>query len=118
MQLINDYWITMCLLYAFAALFFGLSYLYYKIGKRVVGNVMLTIAFFVNPFGYDLVVYAINLLTGSYWTTMGIMYGLAMLFFGLFAYLYNINIIATLRYYIIKLYKNSKKVIQNEKFIR
>lgn len=118
MQLMKDYWTTMLLLYACAALFFGLSYLYFKIGKRITGNVMLTLGFFVNPFGYDLVVYAINLLTGSYWVTMGIMYVLAALFFGIFAYLYNVNIVSTLRYHITKLYNNSKNVLKNEKSIR
>lgn len=117
MQLINDYWTTMFLLYVFAALFFGLSYLFYKLGKKVIGNVMLAIGFFVNPFGYDLVVYGINLLTGSYWFTMSIMYSFTTLFFGLFLYLYNINVIGTLRFKGKKVYNNLKKNLYNEKSI-
>ncbi len=91
-QLTNDYWSTMYALYASAALFFGFSYLAFKAGKKVIGNTFLTLALFLNPLGYDLVVYAISCLTHDYWMTMSIMYGLAGVFFGLFVYLYDINI--------------------------
>lgn len=112
MELMKDYWTTMLLLYVCAALLFGLSYLFFKLGKKITGNALLTLGFFVNPFGYDLVVYLINSLTGEYWVTMAIMYGLATIFFGLFIYLYDVKIIATLRYHINKLYNNTKNVLQ------
>lgn len=90
-QLTNDYWSTMYVLYASALLFFGFSYAAFKIGKRAIGNTFLTLAMFLNPFGYDLVVYGITLLTHDYWMTMSIMYMLAGSFFGGFLYLSNIN---------------------------
>lgn len=90
-QLTNDYWYSMVVLYFLGGLFFGLSYLLFKLGKRTLGNVAISTALFLNPFGYDLVVYGINQLTNEYWITMGIMYVLAGTFFGLFMYLYRIN---------------------------
>ncbi len=57
----------------------------------VLGNVFVTIGLFLNPLGYDVVVYGITLLTKSYWMTMSVMYMLAFVFFGLFMYFYNIN---------------------------
>ena len=81
----------MVVLYFLGGLFFGLSYLLFKLGKRTLGNVAISIALFLNPFGFDLVVYGINQLTNEYWITMGIMYVLAGTFFGLFMYLYRIN---------------------------
>lgn len=90
-QLTNDYWSTMYALYASALLFFGFSYTAFKLGNRAIGNTFLTLAMFLNPFGYDLVVYGITLLTHDYWMTMSIMYMLAGSFFGVFLYLSNIN---------------------------
>jgi hypothetical protein len=78
-------------LYASALLFFGFSYTAFKLGNRAIGNTFLTLAMFLNPFGYDLVVYGITLLTHDYWMTMSIMYMLAGSFFGVFLYLSNIN---------------------------
>jgi len=57
----------------------------------VLGNVFVTIGLFLNPLGYDVIVYGITLLTKSYWMTMSVMYMLAFVFFGLFMYFYNIN---------------------------
>lgn len=90
-QLTNDYWSTMYTLYASALLFFGFSYISFKAGQKSLGNLFITLAMFLNPLGYDVVVYAISTLTHDYWTTMYIMYGLAISFFGLFLYLYKIN---------------------------
>lgn len=98
-QLTNDYWNTMYALYASAALFFGFSYLAFKVGKKAIGNTFLTLALFLNPLGYDLVVYLISMLTHDYWMTMSIMYMLAASFFGLFMYLYNINPIKAFAYH-------------------
>ena len=88
----------MYLLYAFGVLSFGLSYLYFKKKKKHLTHIFLTIGLFLNPFGYDLVVYGINSLTHEYWLTMGIMYGLAISFFLLFAYCYKINPIKAFTY--------------------
>jgi hypothetical protein len=90
-QLTTDYWSTMYVLYAFALLFFGLSYLSFKKLKRGLGNIFLTLGLFFNPLGYDVIVYYINMLTKDYWMTMSIMYMLAGIFFGLFMYFDNIN---------------------------
>lgn len=98
-QLTNDYWHTMYVLYAFAALFFGFSYIVFKIGKKALGNVLLTLALFLNPLGYDIVVYGITQLTNDYWMTMSVMYMLAGTFFALFMYLYNINPIKAFAYH-------------------
>lgn len=96
-QLTSDYWSTMYALYASALLFFGFSYTAFKLGKRAIGNTFLTLAMFLNPFGYDLVVYGITMLTHDYWMTMSIMYMLAGTFFGGFLYLSNINLITKLK---------------------
>lgn len=96
-QLTTDYWSTMYVLYAFALLFFGLSYLSFKKLKRSLGNIFLTLGLFFNPLGYDVIVYYINVLTKDYWMTMSIMYMLAGIFFGLFIYLDNINPIKFIR---------------------
>lgn len=79
----------MYILYGLAFLSFLLSYLLFKIGKRVLGNLFITLALFLNPLGYDLVVYGIMQLTDSYWYTMSIMYCLSIIFFGLFFHLDN-----------------------------
>ena len=81
----------MYVLYALALLFFGLSYTAFKLSKKAIGNGLLTLAMFLNPFGYDLVVYEITLLTHDYWMTMSIMYMMAGIFFGCFLYLYRLN---------------------------
>jgi TRAP-type C4-dicarboxylate transport system permease small subunit len=92
-QLTNDYWSTMYVLYILAFLSFLLSYPFYKLGKRTIGNMLITLALFLNPFGYDIIVYGINMLTNSYWMTMSIMYSLAISFFGMFIYFSDIDII-------------------------
>jgi hypothetical protein len=59
--------------------------------RKKIGTFCLVIATFLNPFGYDLLVYRLTQLTGDYWTTMHILYALAALFFILFFICYNIN---------------------------
>ena len=110
-QLTSDYWSTMYALYASAALFFGFSYLSFKNGKKMLGNWFLTLALFLNPLGYDLVVYAISMLTHDYWMTMSIMYALAGVFFGMFVYLYNINPIKVFKYHAVNTHNKVKKKI-------
>lgn len=92
-QLTNDYWNTMYVLYILAFLSFLLSYPFYKLGKTTIGKTLITLALFLNPFGYDIIVYGINVLTNSYWMTMSIMYSLAISFFGLFIYFSDFDII-------------------------
>lgn len=58
----------------------------------------MSLALFINPLGYDLVVYWINNMTNDYWMTMSIMYVLAGTFFLGFMYLYNINPVKALTY--------------------
>jgi hypothetical protein len=98
----------MYVLYAFAALFFGFSYILFKSGKKALGNAFITIALFLNPFGYDLVVYGINLITNDYWMTMSIMYAMAGSFFAMFMYLYNINPIKAFSYHAKETHKQIK----------
>ena len=103
----------MFVLYAFAFLFFILSYVSFKINKKTLGNILVTIALFLNPFGYDLVVYWINSMTQNYWMTMSIMYALAMFFFGLFMYFYNINPVKAFKYHSIKTRNHIKRKLRN-----
>lgn len=90
-QLTNDYWNTMYLLYGLASALFLLSYAFFKLGKRAIGNVFIALGMFLNPLGYDLVVYGITQITHSYWITISFMYMLTSLFFILFIYLSELN---------------------------
>lgn len=113
-QLTNDYWNTMYVLYGLAFLSLSLSYFSFKINNRGLGNLLITLGLFLNPLGYDWVVYGLNQLTNDYWYTMSIMYFLASVFFGFFIYLSKINIYKVLKYNTIKtknkiIYKTSKK---------
>ena len=108
-QLTKDYWNTMFILYGLAFLSFLLSYFFFKLKKINLGNFLMTIGLFLNPLGYDIVVYFITLFTKSYWFTMVIMYLLAFLFFGLFMFLYEINPIKYIKEKIIGKFKNKKK---------
>ena len=92
----------MYVLYGLAFLSLSLSYLFFKLNKRIVGNILVTLGLFLNPLGYDWVVYGINQLTNNYWLTMSIMYFLATMFFGLFAYFSDINPYRILKYNTIK----------------
>ena len=59
--------------------------------RKRLGTLCLVIATFLNPFGYDILVYRLTLLTKDYWTTMHILYVLAALFFTLFFVFYRKN---------------------------
>jgi membrane-bound metal-dependent hydrolase YbcI (DUF457 family) len=89
----------MHVLYGLAFLSFLLSYVFFKIGKQAIGNLLITLALFLNPLGYDIVVYGIMQLTNDYWMTMSIMYALAGTFFGIFMYLYRINVVELFKYH-------------------
>ena len=87
----------MYVLYLLAFLSLSSSYLLFKIGKRKLGNLLITLALFLNPLGYDLLVYGIMSLTNSYWVTMTIMYGMTTLFFSMFLYLNDIKLIENVK---------------------
>ena len=103
----------MYILYGLAFVCLSLSYVFFKTAKRSIGNIFLFIGMFLNPFGYDLVVYGITLLTNSYWFTMCIMYIMAGIFFGLFMYLYNINPIRAFHYHRKETHKKLKLKVNN-----
>jgi hypothetical protein len=113
-QLTNDYWTTMYVLYVSALLLFGLSYLSFKKLNRVVGNSLLTLAMFINPLGYDLVVYGITLLTKDYWMTISFMYVMTIGFFGLFMYLYNINPLVAFKFHLKETHNKIKSKIRTK----
>lgn len=101
-QLTKDYWHTMYVLYGLAFLSLSLSYVFFNLNKRSVGNLLITLGLFLNPLGYDWVVYGVNQLTQDYWTTMSIMYFLATTFFGIFIYLSDIKIYEIIKHNTIK----------------
>jgi len=76
--------------------------------RKNLGTMCLVIASFLNPFGYDLLVYKLTQLTKDYWTTMHILYVSAALFFILFFLLYKINPINEFAYRAKKITKNIK----------
>jgi hypothetical protein len=65
--------------------------------RKRIGTLCLVIATFLNPFGYDILVYRLTLLTKDYWVTMHILYALAGLFFILFFVFSRINPITDIR---------------------
>ena len=113
-ELTKDYWHTMFVLYGFAFLSFILSFLSFKLNNKTLGNSLITIALFLNPLGYDLVVYWINSLTKDYWMTMSIMYMLAGFFFALFMYFYNINPMLAFKYHSIKTRNHIKRKLKGK----
>jgi hypothetical protein len=83
--------------------------------RKKLGTMSLVVASFLNPFGYDILVYKMTQLTGDYWTTMHILYVLAVLFFILFFLLYRINPIKNLINGGQKITKYVKKTKKNER---
>ncbi len=71
------------------------------INRKKIGTACIVIATFLNPFGYDILVFKLTQLTNDYWTTMYIMYASALLFFGLSIYFYKINPLSFFKYKII-----------------
>lgn len=69
----------------------------------------MAIALFLNPFGYDIIVYGITIITKNYWVTMSIMYSLAVVFFGLFLYFSDVKLVKKIRV-------NTKIIFRNYKF--
>lgn len=113
-ELTKDYWHTMFVLYGFAFLSFILSFVSFKLNKKSLGNILITIALFLNPLGYDLVVYWINSIIKNYWMTMSIMYMLAGFFFVLFMYFYNINPIIAFRYHSVRTQNQIKRKLKRK----
>jgi uncharacterized membrane protein len=103
----------MYVLYLLAFLSFSLSYLFFKTGKRKIGNTLITLALFLNPLGYDLVVYGIMYLTNSYWITMSIMYALTTFFFLMFIYLNEIKLIHHIKYHSKQTHNKIKNLNKN-----
>jgi len=102
----------MYILYGLAFVFFLFSHLFFRLKKRVLGNLFVTLALFLNPLGYDVVIYGITLLTKNYWVTMTIMYALAFVFFGFFMYFYKTNPIKVIKGKITGLYE---KILKKKK---
>lgn len=82
----------MRILYAFAALFFGLSFLSFKCDNRKQGNIFLVIAMFLNPLGFDILFALTNSLVNSYVLTTVVFYIGAIFFFMLYLRLYKIKL--------------------------
>jgi hypothetical protein len=77
--------------------------------RKRLGTTCLVIASFLNPFGYDLLVFKLNQLTKNYWTTMHILYAAAAFFFILFFCCYRINPVKHLQ-------RQTQKITQHFKF--
>lgn len=78
--------------------------------QKKLGTMCLVVATFLNPFGYDLLVYKLTQLTKDYWITMHILYAAAALFFILFFLFYKINPITEVRSRTKKITKHIKKI--------
>ena len=53
------------------------------VNRKTLGTVCLAIATFLNPFGFDILVFKLTQLTNDYWSTMFVLYGFSALLFGL-----------------------------------
>lgn len=80
------------------------------INRKKLGTTCLVIASFLNPFGYDLLVFKLTQLTNDYWITMRILYALAVLFFILFFVCYKINPLTHLKNKVVKISKFKKAI--------
>ena len=105
----------MLVLYGCAFLLFILSLVSFRLKKQNFGNMLVTIALFLNPLGYDFVVYTINSCTNDYWMTMCVMYTLTAIFFSLFMYCYRINPVESLKYHSAKTRDSIKTKIKRKK---
>jgi hypothetical protein len=84
-----------------------------KIAKeknQKMATLCLMLGMFFNPFGYDILVKLILDLTNSYWTTMGIFYLVAGLFFGLSFYYSKINPLVVIKEWVSDLFKKVKSL--------
>ena len=110
--LTNDYWTTMRMLYVFAALFFGLSFLSFKCDNRKQGNIFLVIAMFLNPLGFDILFAFTNYFIKSYVLTTVVFYIGAILFFMLYLHLYKIKLKTGLKMMFTNFGTNIRKLIK------
>jgi hypothetical protein len=78
--------------------------------RKKIGTICLIVGTFLNPFGYDLLVYKLTQLTKNYWTTMHILYASAALFFILFFIFYRINPFKHVHNYVKKITIQIKKI--------
>ena len=101
----------MYVLYGLAFLLLSSSYFFFKYEKRTIGNVLVTLGLFLNPLGYDWIVYGILQVIGDYWLTMCVMYGLAITFFGLYIYFSDIPFIRLIKHHSKKIkHKLNRKI--------
>ena len=78
--------------------------------NQKMATLCLMLGMFFNPFGYDILVKLILDLTNSYWTTMGIFYLVAGLFFGLSFYYSKINPLVVIKEWVSDLFKKVKSL--------
>ena len=89
--LTSSYWITSCILYLLAALFFGFYFLL-RNKKRAASLHFLVAGQFLNPLGYDVAfAFAMKLFGGSFILADMSFYAISWLFLGCFFYLSNMN---------------------------
>lgn len=78
--------------------------------NQKMATLCLMLGMFFNPFGYDILVKLILDLTNSYWTTMGIFYLVAGLFFGLSFYYSRINPLVVMKEWVSDLFRKVKSL--------
>jgi len=78
--------------------------------NQKMATLCLMIGMFINPFGFDVLFKMTLDLTGSYWTTTGIFYLVAGLFFGLSFYYSRLNPIAVIYEWVSDLFKKVKSL--------
>ena len=78
--------------------------------NQKMATLCLMIGMFFNPFGYDILMKMLLDLTGSYWTTIGIFYLVAGLFFGLSFYYSRVNPIIVIKEWIQELFNKVKSI--------
>ena len=86
-----------------------------EVNRKKLGTIFLVIATFLNPFGYDLLVFKLTQLTKDYWITIHILYVAAVLFFTLFFICYKINPIILFKHKAQKITDYVKKIKKNGK---
>lgn len=111
-QLTGSYGRANFIMYCLAALFFGL-YFYYLNRNQNLSTFFLTIAFFINPFGFDAVQLGFINMTGSYWMADFIMYCIAIVFFIGYLYFSRINPILLIVNSIVNIKNKISKIIFN-----
>lgn len=78
--------------------------------NQKMATICLMVGMFINPMGFDVLFKMTLDLTGSYWTTTGIFYLAAALFFGLSFYYSRVNPIIVIKEWIQDLVNKVKKI--------